>query len=235
MEVRTHWLGGLAAGAAAVSVLHFTSLPPLLVFLGTAMLAGPLPDVDHPGSTYGRFVPLPRVAEVHGHVEPYRTRNQDNFGRVGFRTPFGIGWHRGGYHSVAAGLLTAAAAGAITHYVVPAYTMTVALAVLVGFLSHLVLDGFNMMGQALLWPLVRRRYHLAWPRFRVGSAGETLLAVALLGGLAWWGYHDGPLLLRHLAAAVTLHVASGGYTPVPRAVTLLQLSYVGVLNTRPSE
>ena len=59
-------------------------------------------------------------------------------------------------------------------------------AVLVGFLLHSVLDGFSLMGQALLWPLARRRYHLAWPRFRVGSAGETLLTLALLGGLAWW-------------------------------------------------
>ena len=200
MEMRTHWLGGLAASAATVSALHFTSLPSLMVFLGTAMLAGPLPDLDHPGSTYGRFVPLPRVAEVHGHVEPYRARNQDNFGHVGFRTPFGIGWHRGGYHSVSAGLLTAAAAGAIAHWVVPAYTMTVALAVLVGFLSHLILDGFNMMGQALLWPLARRRYHLAWPRFRVGSMGETLVTIALLGGLAWWAIGALPHFMTGLQA-----------------------------------
>lgn len=186
MEVRTHWLGGLAAGAATVSALHVTSLPTALTFLGAAMLAGPLPDLDHPGSTYGRFVPLPRVAEVHGHVEPYRARNQDNFGRVGFRTPFGISWHRGGYHSVTAGFFTAVGVGLATHWIAPPYTLIVALAVLVGFWSHLVLDGFNMMGQALLWPVARRRYHLAWPRFRVGSAGETLLTLTLLGGLAWW-------------------------------------------------
>ena len=202
MEVRTHWLGGLAAGAATVSVLHFTSLPPLVVFLGTAMLAGPLPDLDHPGSTYGRFVPLPPVAEVHERVVVYQGHQQASFGRVGFRTPFGIGWHRGGYHSVVAGLLTAAVVGAITHWVAPAYTLTAALAVLVGFLSHLVLDGFNVMGQALLWPMTPRRYHLAWPRFRVGSAGEALLTMALLGGLTWWAFHDGPILLRNLTAAL---------------------------------
>ena len=186
MEVRTHWLGGLAAGVATLSVLHVTSLPSLMVLLGTAMLAGPLPDLDHPGSTYGRFVPLPGVADVHGHLEPYRGHQQASFGRVGFRTPFGIGWHRGGFHSVVASILTAGMAGVLTHWLAPPYTLTVALAVLVGFLSHLLLDGFNLMGQGLLWPFVRRRYHLAWPRFRVGSAGETLLTVALLGGLAWW-------------------------------------------------
>ena len=236
MEVRTHWLGGLAAGAVTVSVLHFTSPLPLMVFLGTAMLAGPLPDLDHPGSTYGRFVPLPPVAEVHGRVVAYQGHQQAHFGRVGFRTPFGISWHRGGYHSVVAGLLTAAVVGAITHWVAPAYTLTVALAVLVGFLSHIILDGFNMMGQALWWPLTLRRYHLAWPRFRVGSAGEALLTVALLGGLAWWGGRDEQLLLRQLAAALPVHAASEGYTSIAGpAATLVQLSYVRERGVAPDE
>lgn len=207
MEVRTHLVGGLVAGAITVSAFHLTSSLPLAVFTGTAMLAGPLPDLDHPGSTYGRYVPLPRVAEVHGHVEPYRGNHQASFGRVGFRTPFGIGWHRGGFHSVVASILTAGMAGALTHWLAPAYTLTVALGVLVGFLSHLLLDSVNLMGQALLWPFVRRRYHLAWPRFRVGSAGETLLTVVLLGALVWWGVHEGPLLLRHVLPNGPVHAA----------------------------
>lgn len=207
MEARTHWLGGLTAGAVAASAMN---PPHLLVFLGVAMLAGPLPDLDHPGSTYGRYVPLPRVARVDGQVVPYQGGRQPHFGHVGFRTPLGIGWHRGGYHSVAGALVTALGFGALAHWIAPSYTTTVALAVLVGFCSHLVLDGFNQMGQALAWPLRRQRYHLGWPRFRVGSAGETLLTAVLLGAVVWWGLG----VLPHLVA----HVASAGLTSEPGGV-----------------
>ncbi len=55
MNVHTHWLGGLAAGAAVMSLVPAHAA---LVVLATAVFAAPLPDLDHPGST-------PSCSEAH--------------------------------------------------------------------------------------------------------------------------------------------------------------------------
>jgi inner membrane protein len=182
MRALTHWVGGLAAGVAAAGLwpAHAGWV------VAAACLAGPLPDVDHPGSVYGRWVPLPRVARVAGRVVPYR-RDVPAFGQVGFRTPWGIVWHRGACHSVGAVGLMAAGAGLLVARVAPEAAAAVATGVAAGAASHLALDSLNRMGQALGWPWTRRRFRAPWSRWPVDSGVDTVVLLGLAGWLAWHG------------------------------------------------
>lgn len=202
----THILGGLLVGAAVVQLAGQTG-PHLLPFLVVAALAAPLPDVDHPESMYGRFVPLPGVAKVNGSLEPYRSGPFGNggksFGHVGRRLPGGILWHRGPTHS----LVMAGVFGAMAYYVAghfaPGLAWTVGLGVLLGCLSHLALDELNVAGERLLWPLWGKEARLRWPSFRVGSAWETVLFVAMAGAVFLLLRGEVGLLGPHLFARQT--------------------------------
>ncbi|MCL8208606.1 MAG: metal-dependent hydrolase [Actinomycetia bacterium] len=188
MNVHTHWLGGALAGAA---LAHCAAHLPAAPLVAAAVLAAPLPDLDHPGSAYGRWLPLPGVARIRGHLEPFRPGPFGNAaaagGQVGRVTPFGILWHRGPLHSLAAAGGFAVVAASVARSLVPANALAIGWGVFAGCLSHLALDALNTMGQALFWPLSRTRWRLPWPRWPVGSAGETLIGAALLGGLLLWG------------------------------------------------
>ncbi len=195
MNVHTHWLGGALAGIAAAAALPGHPLVTILA----AVAAAPLPDIDHPGSTYGRWVPLPGVARVRGRIEPYRPGPAGNaaaaFGHVGRVTPFGIGWHRGGMHSVTVAAACALACGAAARALHPGWGLAVGIGVLGGLLSHEALDALNGMGQAWFWPFTGRRWGLPWPRIRVGSGGEAAVTFALVALLAVAGWRFGPLWL----------------------------------------
>jgi len=180
MTYRTHVVG---AATAALAVASRQPWPALAVVLLTAMLTAPLPDLDHPGSTYGRHVPLPPVAREHGRVVPY-TPHGSHFGQVGFRVPGGILWHRGPLHSIVVGAGLVVAIGTLPVIGAP----WVALGVACGWGSHLLLDGFNVAGQAWFWPLTRRRFRLPGVHLRVGSFGETLVLVMCLATLVLIGH-----------------------------------------------
>ncbi len=207
MNGHTHILGGLAAGAIAAPALAFGHVP---AFLIAAALAGPLADIDHPGSMYGRWLPFPGVAKVNGHIEPYRggyfRHDQHSFGHVGRTIPFaGILWHRGPFHSLVAGgmamVLAFMVAFIATFHGSAALAGAIALGVFVGYLSHLLLDAFNIMGQELLWPFSRRRYKIGPLHIPVGSLGETMAVVLLVGVLF--------LTMPHLLP--DMHLFSGGF------------------------
>ena len=206
MNGHTHILGGIAAGAIAAPALAFGHVP---AFLIAAALAGPLADVDHPGSMYGRWLPLPGVVRVGGHMESYRSgpfgNSHESHGQVGRTVPFGILWHRGPTHSlVAAGIAMVMAfmvAFIATFHGSAGLAGAIALGVFVGYLSHLLLDGFNIMGQELLWPFSRRRYKIGPLHIPVGSLGETMAVVMLVGVLF--------LTIPHLLP--DMHLFSGGF------------------------
>jgi membrane-bound metal-dependent hydrolase YbcI (DUF457 family) len=179
LNARTHMLGGLAAGALVAPAL---APGHTLAFLAAAVLAAPLPDIDHPASLYGRLLPLPGVARVHGRVEPYvRSPFGDvSRGQVGRVTPFGVLWHRGPAHSLFMALCLSALATVAASPVAGGEAWAVGLGVLVGMLSHLALDAMNVAGMELLWPFSRRRWRLPWPRVPVGGAGEVVVSGALV-------------------------------------------------------
>lgn len=193
MNGHTHILGGLAAGAIAAPALALGHVP---AFLIAATLAGPLADIDHPGSMYGRWLPLPGVARVNGHIESYRGgyfgHEQHSYGHVGRTIPLvGVLWHRGPTHSLVAAVVVTvlvfiAAFVATVHGLTPSAGVlagAIALGVLVGYLSHLVLDSFNIAGQELLWPFSHRRFKVGPLHIPVGSLGETMAVVLLVGVL----------------------------------------------------
>ena len=188
MNGQTHLLGGLTAGLLVATLVPVSQVPWLL---GAAALAGPLADIDHPGSMYGRWLPLPGVAKVYGHIEPYTggpfCTSSGSFGHVGRRTPFGTLWHRGPTHSLfvamAASALAAVAFRGMHH------GEAVAIGVLAGYLSHLALDLLNVSGQQLLWPFSKRHIALRWPKMHVGSLGETFIAMVLAAFALMLGTH----------------------------------------------
>ena len=181
----THMIGGLLSALALGPVVGHGG-PHLLAFAAVAALAAPLPDVDHPGSMYGRFVPLPGIAKVYGSIEPYRAgpfgNGRKSFGHVGRRLPGGILWHRGPTHSLVMAGVFGGLAYLVAGHFTPGLAWIVGLGVLLGCLSHLALDELNVAGEHLLWPLVGKELRLRWPSFRVGSVWETALFVAMAGG-----------------------------------------------------
>ncbi|MDA8346828.1 MAG: metal-dependent hydrolase [Thermaerobacter sp.] len=183
----THLLGGLAAGALLAPALAFGHIP---AFLIAAVLAGPLADIDHPGSMYGKWVPLPGVAKINGQVEPFRRgpfgNSQRSFGHVGRVLPGGILWHRAATHSFTVALAFSAAFYLLAGRLIAPEATAIGLGVLTGYLSHLALDALNVAGQQLLWPFSRKPVRPPWPRIPVGSLGEMLTVVALVGGLLLW-------------------------------------------------
>jgi inner membrane protein len=190
-------------GAAAAALAALTHTPVALLVLSGAW-GGLLPDVDHPGSTLGRYVPWPAVERA---------------GRGGIvlrgRRWFGgrVVWHRGETHSVGGAAMASIGAGGVAWAVgrwaraAPrlaaglaraglrlhplAWGAWAAAGVAVGYMSHLAADTANRSPQMLWWPLRRRMVHPPWRGVPEASAEGRLvewgaaaaaLAVALLLG-----------------------------------------------------
>lgn len=180
IEGRTHVLGGLAAGVAAASIVPHAGVPVLLV---SAALAGPLADVDHPASMYGRFIPLPGVVLGRDGLKSWQRSlgfHDGHGGRVGREIlPKVILWHRNETHSLGAVAITTILAACLTFFLARPDVPPVALGVFVGYLSHLALDLINISPIMLWWPFSRKTAHLRFPRIRVGSPWESIVAVVL--------------------------------------------------------
>jgi len=161
----------------------------LAPFLVSAALAGPLADVDHPASMYGRFIPLPGV--ILGSKEGLRAWTPSfgfrdgHGGRVGREIlPKVILWHRAQTHSLGAAAIAAAATALLCWLFFRQALLPVTLGVCVGYLSHLALDLINISPIMLWWPFSRKTAHIRWPRIRVGSPWEWLVTAALALGMA---------------------------------------------------
>lgn len=182
-----------ALGAAAAIPLAMLAGPGWGIPLALAgALGGLLPDIDHPGSTLGRWVPWPAVA-----VENHRT----GFVAHGRRWWRGhIVWHRHETHSLGAAAIAAVATaaalcGPLGRWVVWAAHLLghhlplagpagaaaawAGCAVCAGYLSHLAADLPSPSPQMLLWPFSRRLIRPRWvPRVPERSpAGRLLEAV----------------------------------------------------------
>jgi inner membrane protein len=198
MRGTSHALVGIAASSAvAVAAGHGLAVP--LLALGA--LAGMLPDIDHPHSDLGRFVPWPSV-EVQG---------KGTFVRTG-RKWFGghTIWHRGETHSLGAAVVAtglAAASGiwlaapglAQLGWLQPGWAWAgqhplwlggvLALVVALGYTSHLFADLINPSPQMWGWPVsskMRRPRHL--PAVKSGTLSGWLVEmgiVALLMAGVW--------------------------------------------------
>lgn len=147
----------------------------VLVAPGAGALGGLLPDLDHPDSSIGRWLPWPAMREG-----PHR---------VGRWRPGRVIWHRDEVHSLGAAAIAAALAGvaigqAHTWLLVGA-AWVAAIGVVLGYLSHLGADLLSPTPQMLLWPLSRPRWRPRWlPAAAVESvAGRVLEAMASVAAL----------------------------------------------------
>lgn len=195
---RRQWLLGALAGG-----LPFFWWSPQAWLAGMAAdaTAALLPDLDHPGSTLGRWLPWPAVR--HG---SYRLPSGvQAWYRVGRRRPGGVIWHRGEFHSIGAALIAAGLMAGATLFIwrsnpsfALAYTPVVFGAAALGYLSHLALDLLTPSPQMLLWPLSRRYLRPGWlPTIRV----EAIPGASLILNLV--------LLLAVFAACNTALAATG--------------------------
>lgn len=197
MRGSSHALVGVAAASGvAIAAGHGLTVP--LLFVGG--FAGMLPDIDHPHSGLGRFVPWPSV-EVQG---------KGTFVRTG-RKWFGghTVWHRGETHSIGAACLTMAAFGALGLMLAPHLAsvgslvagwawagshplwlaLFMAAAAGAGYVSHLFADLINPSKQMWAWPLSRSmKRPRGLPSVRSGSLMGWLVEtgiVALLMAGVW--------------------------------------------------
>ena len=158
MMKRSHFLVGAAAGMVTAKVLDLP-MPEMVLLSG---LAGLLPDLDHPSSATGRLLPAWWHRLTPG--------------------------HRGPTHSLAWCLALAVVVDLGQRLVVgPAAPPLVALAVLVGVLSHVLADGLTVQGVPLWWPFSRERLvFLGWLAFPTRSWRELAVVTVVVAGALYW-------------------------------------------------
>lgn len=121
------------------------------------VLGGLLPDIDHPESTMGRRLkPLSHV----------------------INTLFG---HRGFTHTLFAWLLTSYFLFVLSGWIpmsVKGYVLAVFSGVIVGYMSHLLLDMLTVSGVPLLYPLSKKTLRFA--RLRTGRDDWIVTSLTLI-------------------------------------------------------
>ncbi|MBU9211643.1 metal-dependent hydrolase [Burkholderia multivorans] len=156
MMAFTHIAFGAASALLAAEWLDAPA-PQAVLMLAGGVLGSMLPDIDHPGSAFGRRVlPISMVLA-------------DLFG------------HRGITHSLLAVVGMSALAWYSLHHLDwhPGYSVPFVVGIAVGYLSHLAGDWMTNYGVPLLWPM-RRRF-VAPVRIFTGDALEYVLAFAMYG------------------------------------------------------
>jgi inner membrane protein len=155
MMKRSHALIGAAAGVATAKAIGDSMVAGGVV----ACLAAVLPDLDHPNSAVGRFLP-----------------------RWWHRLTPG---HRGPTHSLA----WCAALALLVTFATASWTsgQLLGAAVLAGALSHVVADGLTVAGVPLWWPWRRRRVvFLGAFAFPTHSWREHVVVLGVLAAVGYW-------------------------------------------------
>lgn len=159
MTGHTHAVAGAAAGALAAEALRLpVGLLPVAAALGAA--AALLPDVDEPGSSVNRRLPL--LGPVLGGTLRHRTVT----------------------HSLAMLAATLAAAHALLR-TVPWPWLAVGTA---GYGSHLLCDALTPAGVPLLWPLAWRLRLGGWVRTG-GTLEQAVFLPGATAALVWALWH----------------------------------------------
>src|SRR3990172_3512038 len=162
MKGTSHLCIGLFAVYAVHQAVPLASSPPgLLVALGLGAAAALLPDIDSDEAEIRQMTGTARSKGLAGRVVSWLTR------------PFG--GHRALTPTMLAWLIVTVWAGLYFR------GNGFAVAVSVGYLSHLIADMLTPQGVPLLWPVYRKRVRLLPTAFaiRTGSAIETLIVVAV--------------------------------------------------------
>lgn len=191
MEGPSHVVFGLAGAVVADSVFKVSGAPilaPLLstghapspqqialkgIFYGAAALGALVPDVDNARSTLGRRLGIvSRAIQKHaGHREVFHSL-------VGLALTGAVIW--GAMVGVAYGLSRVGVQLTVNDPI-GGLALTALIALLIGYVLHLVADSLTLGGVPWLWPS-HKRYGLpprrSW-RFRSGSLAEPIVVVAV--------------------------------------------------------
>ncbi|WP_159782679.1 metal-dependent hydrolase [Bacillus sp. N1-1] len=152
MEGKTHAIGGICLGVAAQSYYITDKLdaPELIVFYGACLFGGLLPDICHPGSWTGR-----RAKALSKGISRF----------------FG---HRTITHSILFIILIYWLTSTFTFQ----YDHLIQTGLLVGIVSHIVLDGMTVRGIQLFYPIpLRVRFPLY---LKTSSKGEGFITSCLI-------------------------------------------------------
>lgn len=156
MLATTHIAFGTASSLLTAAWLD-ASAPQTVLMVAGGVLGSMLPDIDHPGSAFGRRVP---------------------FLSIPLSAVFG---HRGITHSLIAVIGMSALIWYALHHLNwhPGYSVPFVVGLAVGYLSHLAGDWMTNSGVPLLWP--SRRRFVAPLRIFTGDYRERLLALVVSG------------------------------------------------------
>lgn len=162
MRAKSHVAIGLSCAAVAVA----TGLFPLdYATFGGAFLGSLTPDLDHPKSAIGRFLPIVSVPL---------------YASVGHRTATHSGF-------------AIAIAATFTAWIFSAHPAATgaALAFLIGYSAHVAADVLCDTGVEAAWPFTRRRLGL-WPHLRTNSITEIVAAFGLAAAITSFAYNIAP-------------------------------------------
>jgi len=140
---RYHTVIGACAAVIATAPFYPSGVGFPVIIAALGALGGLVPDIDDPYSTLGRCLPIPSC----------QSQNGMRHGRTLFGHQV---WHRDQFHSLGMGLFFAMPVAVILG-LVPA------VALLAGFLSHLVCDYINPTPMMLLWPFSTQRHRASAP------------------------------------------------------------------------
>ncbi len=161
----THALFALALVIIPTAYLSGAPVGPFIIIVVIA--ASLLPDIDHPSSMIGRA------------IKPVSLIIHETVG------------HRSLTHSIVAiaGLTIVVSAIVFKYDLRIIYIYTFVL----GYASHILADMLNTTGVELLYP-DKKRYSILHKRgIRVGSPGETILSLFLLGGIIFSIFIQSPV------------------------------------------
>jgi len=151
----THAFAGAAAGAVVALALHLpVGLLPIAVAIGVG--TGLLPDIDEPGSTVNRHIPV--LGPALGNSLRHRT--------------------------VTHSLITLAALSLLAHTIWPHLAWQWIAVGGAGYGSHLLCDMLTPAGIDLLWPWAHRVRLGGWVKTG-GWAEETLFLPGFAAVLVW--------------------------------------------------
>ncbi|WP_347549993.1 metal-dependent hydrolase [Pseudalkalibacillus hwajinpoensis] len=152
MEGKTHAIGGVCLGAAAQSyyITDYLNAPDILVFYGACLFGALLPDICHPGSWTGR-----RAKVLSKGISRY----------------FG---HRTITHSILFIVLMYWLTSTFTF----SYDHLIQTGLLIGIVSHLILDAMTVRGIQLFYPIPLR---VRLPLYlKTASKGEEIMMNSLI-------------------------------------------------------
>lgn len=202
MMWKTHAIGGLQAGVIVMAATNTPSEKALLVW-GAAAIGSLIPDIDHPDSKISRFdVLLSLVSEGLSKVVKHRRETHTVWAAIlcslvvallmmpalisseittTYITALGIaigldifGLKIGSFAGILF-FIYCTTKGVNFPEMPSENILLVAVALLLGYISHLVYDSANREGIMWLHPYSKKRYH--YLNIQTQSRGETLFAI----------------------------------------------------------